>query len=102
MNEWRGVPLPSRADRVMDALETIADRGETELSLRLGMLWRTLVETPAYDGPPVWLHGDLHPLNLLVEGDELTAVIGGTPPRVTRPRTLPSPGWLSNPASGFG
>ena len=75
VNEWRGVPLPSRADRVMDALQTIADRGETELSLQLGMLWRTLVETPAYDGPPVWLHGDLHPLNLLVEGDELTAVI---------------------------
>ena len=30
---------------------------------------------PAHDGPPVWTHGDLHPLNLLTVGGRLSAVI---------------------------
>ena len=28
-----------------------------------------------WDGAPVWLHGDLHPLNLVVADGELAAVI---------------------------
>jgi aminoglycoside phosphotransferase (APT) family kinase protein len=30
---------------------------------------------PPFTGRPVWTHGDLHPLNLLTQGDTLTAVI---------------------------
>lgn len=30
---------------------------------------------PAHQGPPVWGHGDLHPLNLLVRDGQLAAVI---------------------------
>jgi len=37
--------------------------------------WEQLVRTPDWSGPPLWLHGDLHPLNLLVDRGELSAVI---------------------------
>jgi aminoglycoside phosphotransferase (APT) family kinase protein len=29
----------------------------------------------AYEGPPLWLHGDLHPANLLVSRGRITGVI---------------------------
>src|SRR5207253_4442943 len=38
-------------------------------------LWRELVETPVWTGPPMWIHGDLHPANLLVEDGRIVAVI---------------------------
>ena len=30
---------------------------------------------PRYDGPPVWLHGDLHPANILVNDGQVSGVI---------------------------
>lgn len=37
--------------------------------------WEAALQAPAWDGPPVWLHGDLSPLNLLVQRGRLSAVI---------------------------
>jgi hypothetical protein len=38
-------------------------------------VFNRLVATPPWTGPPVWIHGDLHPLNLLVADGRLRAVI---------------------------
>jgi aminoglycoside phosphotransferase (APT) family kinase protein len=38
-------------------------------------MWEQALRAPGGDGPPVWLHADLMPGNLLVEGGRLTAVI---------------------------
>src|SRR5690242_17543863 len=38
-------------------------------------VWEAALAVPAWAGRPVWMHGDLHPANLLVEGRELSAVI---------------------------
>ena len=38
-------------------------------------LWERLVRAPAWSGPPVWLHGDLHPANVLVDRGRVSAVI---------------------------
>ncbi|MFI8082893.1 aminoglycoside phosphotransferase family protein [Kitasatospora sp. NPDC086009] len=38
-------------------------------------VWEEALRTPAWDGPPVWLHADLMPGNLLVEAGRLTSVI---------------------------
>ncbi|MGW6784719.1 MULTISPECIES: aminoglycoside phosphotransferase family protein [unclassified Streptomyces] len=38
-------------------------------------VWQDALRVPEWDGPPVWLHGDLMPGNVLVEGGRLTAVI---------------------------
>jgi aminoglycoside phosphotransferase (APT) family kinase protein len=37
--------------------------------------WNRVLEVPDYDGPPVWFHGDLAYLNLLVQGGKLSGVI---------------------------
>ena len=37
--------------------------------------WDDAVAAPAYDGPPVWIHGDLMSGNLLLENGRLSAVI---------------------------
>jgi aminoglycoside phosphotransferase (APT) family kinase protein len=39
-------------------------------------VWEDALSAPAWDGPSVWLHADLMPGNLLVDGDgRLTSVI---------------------------
>lgn len=37
--------------------------------------WGILLGTPAWDKAPVWLHGDLHAGNVLVQEGKLSAVI---------------------------
>lgn len=38
-------------------------------------VWEETLRAPGWDRPPVWLHADLMPGNLLVDGGRLTAVI---------------------------
>ena len=38
-------------------------------------VWDAAIEVPAWNGAPVWLHGDLHSGNLLVQQGRLSAVI---------------------------
>jgi aminoglycoside phosphotransferase (APT) family kinase protein len=37
--------------------------------------WDAARDAPAYDGPPLWLHGDLHLGNLIVRDGAVAAVI---------------------------
>ena len=67
-NPVRGVPLATARERVAARLVSI---GRADLTAT----WHALVDTPAWDAPAVWLHGDLHPGNLLVDGGRLVAVI---------------------------
>ncbi|MFJ4410371.1 aminoglycoside phosphotransferase family protein [Streptomyces sp. NPDC088910] len=41
----------------------------------LTAVWEDALRAPVRDGPPVWVHSDLMPGNLLVSGGRLTAVI---------------------------
>lgn len=75
LNEWRGVPLASRADRVEAGLDAFAVRSKGHAADRLRRRWDQLVVTREYESEPVWIHGDLHPLNLLERDGELAAVI---------------------------
>jgi aminoglycoside phosphotransferase (APT) family kinase protein len=38
-------------------------------------IWEEALRAPGWDGPPVWLHADLMPGNLLIDGGRLAAVI---------------------------
>ena len=38
-------------------------------------MWDAALAAPGYDGPPVWLHGDLHPANILVNDGQVSGVI---------------------------
>ena len=66
-NPFRGVPLEARRDVVEERL-TRLDLGE------LVVLWRhALAAAPTEDA--VWLHGDLHPRNVLVRDGTLAGII---------------------------
>lgn len=70
-NPQRGGLLADRSERVHDQIDQIPNI-DTET---LHALWDELVETPTWGGDAIWLHGDLHPLNVLVRGGRLSAVI---------------------------
>jgi aminoglycoside phosphotransferase (APT) family kinase protein len=71
-NPWRGVPLEARTA----ALRSHVDRldGAVDRAAVLGVWERALSAAP-WPGPPLWLHGDLHPGNLLVCDGQLSGVI---------------------------
>lgn len=72
INPVRGVALRRRADAVGQRVERL----RTEIDgVRVLATWADLSSTPAWAGPPLWLHGDLHPSNMLAVGNRLSAVI---------------------------
>ena len=53
----------------------IAELEETIDTDATAAAWEAALQTPVWSGPPVWVHGDLSPGNLLLRGGRLTAVI---------------------------
>ena len=70
-NPYRGVPL---ADRTASLHESAAQL-DGDLGAQVIDLWAELVDTPEWGGDPLWVHGDLHPLNMLLRSGHLHAVI---------------------------
>ncbi|WP_426625512.1 phosphotransferase [Leifsonia sp. McL0607] len=62
-NPVRGVPLSARAEVVGTRLLSLSGRIEVAA---LEHAWRQALAAPEWDGPPLLLHGDLHPGNLLL------------------------------------
>lgn len=73
-NPYRGMPLADRDAVVRERLEGLHSAGIDGLDV-LASLWERGVAAPAWGAPPVWIHGDLHPGNLIADGDRLTGVI---------------------------
>jgi len=76
-NPARGVPLAQRAGRFAANLALLTgqpgwDQADRDAVLRV---WEAALEVPGYDGQPVWLHGDLHPGNILVNDGQVSGVI---------------------------
>ncbi|KQS09986.1 hypothetical protein ASG04_05200 [Curtobacterium sp. Leaf183] len=75
VNPVRAVPLATRTDAVLHRLRS----EDVPRAPELAALWRAAASARTHAGPPVWVHGDLHPFNLLVEpgpdGDRLSAVV---------------------------
>jgi aminoglycoside phosphotransferase (APT) family kinase protein len=65
VNPVRGVPLAHRDKAVRERLT----RGAIARAARLRRVWDELVATPAWAGPPLWLHGDLHSGNLVLRAE---------------------------------
>ena len=77
VNAFRGVALTelldtvaARIERLIPIFEEIGVEVET-----ISSLWAELATTPGWADEPVWLHGDFHPMNILVYGGELAGVI---------------------------
>ena len=72
VNPFRGVPLADRGALVAEHLSALGDSVDRAAVLDM---WQAALATPAWDRPPVWLHGDLHPANILVHRGSISAVI---------------------------
>jgi aminoglycoside phosphotransferase (APT) family kinase protein len=70
-NPFRGVPLAERGVAFLDRLGTgtVPHLGEVD------RIWQDALRAEPWTGAPVWLHGDLHPANILTRDGHLAAVL---------------------------
>jgi aminoglycoside phosphotransferase (APT) family kinase protein len=71
-NAYRGVPLADRAAIFAAGLDLLD--GEVDRTALMDE-WHRAAAVDPWDGPPVWLHGDVHPRNVLVDEGRISAVI---------------------------
>jgi aminoglycoside phosphotransferase (APT) family kinase protein len=71
-NFGRGVPLAERDDAVRKALDALTGVIDTGAAVAV---WTDSLRAPVWQGPPVWVHGDLQSGNLLAVEGRLRAVI---------------------------
>ena len=68
----RGLPLNTQDKAVCEAISNLKDAIDTDAVTRI---WQECLKVPDWNKPPVWLHADLLPSNLLLQNDKLHAVI---------------------------
>lgn len=71
-NHGRGVPLSFLDERVRGDVARLEDEIDIAATLKA---WDEALSTPIWSGPGAWLHGDLHPSNLLVRDGRIVAVL---------------------------
>jgi aminoglycoside phosphotransferase (APT) family kinase protein len=72
-NPVRGVPLTERAARVEEGMHRLSSKTDL-ITPQLKRIWNQALSAPQ-DAPATWLHGDLHPRNILVEHELITGII---------------------------
>jgi aminoglycoside phosphotransferase (APT) family kinase protein len=72
VHEFRGVSPAAHDRNTRAAALVLQDHLDVGPALKV---WDAFLASPAWTGQLVWMHGDLHPANLLVDDHELTAVI---------------------------
>jgi aminoglycoside phosphotransferase (APT) family kinase protein len=72
-NPFRGVPLSQRVTMLNERMQRVEAQTAT-ISSTIRSLWQQAVDAPI-DVEPTWIHGDLHPRNILVDKGGLTGVI---------------------------
>jgi len=69
---YRSGPLAVRDELFGQAIRRLEGSIDTTA---VTSAWASALAAPPWDGPPVWLHGDLHPANILVDRRRISAVI---------------------------
>ena len=72
VNPFRGIPLAGRDERVR---QRIAQLGAAIDGGAVARLWPRLLAQQPWRGAALWLHGDLHALNVLVHEGRVSAVL---------------------------
>lgn len=86
----RGVPLALRNDSVARALASapVAQRSRIERG------WEDALRVPLHEGPGLWLHGDLHGLNVLAVRGRISGILDFGDLCAGDPATDLACGWL--------
>jgi aminoglycoside phosphotransferase (APT) family kinase protein len=72
----RGGPVASLDADTRAAIRELRGIPEEDVDYdAVASVWEQALGAPGWDGPPVWLHADLMPGNLLIDGGRLAAVI---------------------------
>ncbi len=71
-NLMRGVPLSTRTPRMLKYIEAVNDIVDAK---RILSSWERAIGVPLWAGPDVWVHGDLHPANVILCHGRLAAII---------------------------
>jgi aminoglycoside phosphotransferase (APT) family kinase protein len=72
-NPGRGVPLQQRAEAIAERMQRLEAKTNL-ITAKLKTIWHQALDAPI-DSQATWLHGDLHPRNILVENGVITGVI---------------------------
>jgi aminoglycoside phosphotransferase (APT) family kinase protein len=94
-NPSRGIPLSGLKENVDDGFKVIADYMNANAAREV---WQKAVATPAWQGAPRWLHGDLHPANVIVRHGALAGVIDFGEMCAGDPATDLAAAWILLPA----
>jgi len=93
-NPTRGIPLAAMHDGV-GLFDSIAEHASVD---RARAIWTDADAAPGWPGPPLWLHGDLHPANVVVRDGMLAGVIDFGELCAGDPATDLSAAWILLPA----
>ncbi|UVS79762.1 aminoglycoside phosphotransferase family protein [Actinokineospora sp. UTMC 2448] len=93
---FRGQPLVSRDTPTREAIAALDGMVDT---VAVTEAWEAALAVPAWSGPPVWVHGDLSPGNLVVRDGALTGVLDFSGVGVGDPAVDLMPAWNLMPAS---
>jgi len=100
-SSYRGGPLTDRALSVEERLPRL-DTSLLDVSVdEIKDTWHR-VKTLPVDRDPVWLHGDLHARNIVVDGGEIAGVIDWGDLCVGDPATDLAVAWMLFPVSAHG
>jgi aminoglycoside phosphotransferase (APT) family kinase protein len=92
---YRGVPLSTVDAMTRAALDEL--RGTIDTAAATAA-WETALAAPAWTGPPMWVHSDLMPGNLLTRGGRLDAVLDFGTVGIGDPACDLIPAWNLLPA----
>ncbi|MFR9806489.1 phosphotransferase [Pseudonocardia sp. RS010] len=94
-NHTRGIPLAGLQDEFTRSLTVLADDASAAAAREI---WEKAVAAPAWHGAPRWLHGDLHPANVVVQEGTLAGMIDFGEMCAGDPATDLSAAWILLPA----
>jgi aminoglycoside phosphotransferase (APT) family kinase protein len=71
-NGFRGASLTTRDKQARASIAALADEIDALAATRL---WERSLAAKPHEGAPIWVHGDIHPGNVLMRAGQLAAVI---------------------------
>lgn len=72
-NPYRGIPLSQGAETTEQRFSVLDTK--PDLQQRLRPLWNEALAATPWRGAPIWIHGDLHPANIIITDDKISSVI---------------------------